>query len=275
MAKRAAAGGGVNGAKAPRARRAPVGGPPAAEPFTGFPPGALGFLSELAANQTRDWFEANRHRYEGDVRAPLGRLVGSLTFALAAAGVPLIGDPVKSLFRIHRDVRFSKDKSPYKTNAGAILTRDGSKSRQGLLYIHLDPAGSFVAGGFYMPEPEQLMALRRRIAERQSDWLAVEAAMTKAKLAFTTELVAARLPKPFVAEEVAAVADAIRLKSFETQRPLTAAMLARPDLVDRIVQFAKDARPLLEFGWAALAAAPRKAEEHKARHRGSADSDDT
>lgn len=229
-----------------------------AAPFTGFPVGTLAFLTELGVNQNRDWFEANRDRYEADVRAPLGRLVGSLTFALAANDLPLLGDPKKSVFRIHRDVRFSKDKRPYKTNASAILTRDGSKSRQGLLYIHIEPTGSFVAGGFYMPEPDQLAAIRTRIAERQREWQAVETALTKAELRFETELIANRLPKPFVAAAVADVADTLRLKSFEVSRPLTPAQLASPNLVDEIVTFARDVLPLLEFGWAALATLPRR-----------------
>lgn len=250
-------------AKPPRKSVAPPPAHPddALAPFRGFPAGALAFLTELGTNQNREWFEANRERYEGDVRGPLGRLVGSLTFAFAANDVPLLGDPKKSVFRIHRDVRFSKDKRPYKTNASAILTRDGSKSRQGLLYIHVEPTGSFVAGGFYMPEPDQLAAIRTRVAERQREWLAVEAVLAKAKLRFETEQIAARLPKPFVEAAVTDVARALRLKSFEVSRPITPAQLARPDLVDRIVTFARDVMPLLEFGWAALAALPPRSME--------------
>jgi uncharacterized protein (TIGR02453 family) len=237
---------------------------PDVPPFAGFPADALQFFRDLGQNQSREWFEANRHRYETSVKAPFASLVASVSFAFAVKDVPLMGDPAKSLFRIHRDVRFSKDKTPYKTHAGAILNRDGSKSRAGLLYLHVDPAGSFMATGFYMPEPDQLAAIRTRIAERQAEWKAVELALTQSKVSFKYENSAVRLPKPFVPEEVADVADAIRLKSFEVHRPISPKELARPDLVDRIVAFADETRPLLDFGWAALAAMPRQPQNRAA-----------
>jgi len=90
--------------------------------FNGVGKRALPFFKALAFHQTKDWFEANRAIYEEDVKAPLGALAEDLGAALAKANIPIKGDK-KSLFRIHRDVRFSKDKSPYKTNAGLALTR--------------------------------------------------------------------------------------------------------------------------------------------------------
>jgi uncharacterized protein (TIGR02453 family) len=89
------------------ARKSPEDTPPA--PFNGFGPGALPFFHDLGANQTRDWFLANKAVYEGQVRAPLAALVEALAFAFAAHDIPLTGDPKRALFRIHRDVRFSKD----------------------------------------------------------------------------------------------------------------------------------------------------------------------
>ncbi len=88
-------------------------------------------------------------------------LIDDLTAAFAARRIPLRGDGKRSIFRLNRDVRFSKDKSPYKTHAGAVMTRSGSKKDNGLLYIHIDPTGCFAAAGFYQPEARGLAALRK------------------------------------------------------------------------------------------------------------------
>ena len=97
--------------------------PPA--PFTSFPPDAFPFFRELTANNNRDWFLANKTRYEATVLAPVASLAADLSARLAKAKLPLRAEPKKTMFRVHRDVRFFKDKSPYKTHAGAVLSRDG------------------------------------------------------------------------------------------------------------------------------------------------------
>lgn len=109
--------------------------------FSGFDPVDLAFLSGLAAHNDRDWFLANRAVYDDRLKPALAALIEALNPALAARGLPLAGDPKKSLFRIHRDVRFSKDKRPYKTHISATLTRDGQKLSPGLLYVHIEPEG--------------------------------------------------------------------------------------------------------------------------------------
>ena len=96
--------------------------------FQGFGPKALPFLKALGFHQTKEWFEANRATYESDLKTPMGDLVEDLSAAFAKAKIPLKGDRQASLFRINRDVRFAKDKSPYKTNVGAVMTRGGSKN---------------------------------------------------------------------------------------------------------------------------------------------------
>ena len=136
--------------------------------FQGFGPQAQPFFKALGFHQTKEWFEANRAIYEGQIKGPLGDLVEDLASRFAKAGTPLKGDRKASLFRINRDVRFAKDKSPYKTNAGAVLTRTGAKNDPGLFYIHIAADGCFCAAGFYQPEPEELARLRGAIARAQS-----------------------------------------------------------------------------------------------------------
>lgn len=114
--------------------------------FSGFASDDLAFLKGLAAHNDRDWFTAHRAAYDDGLKPALEALVAATTDALAARGLPLAGDAKKSLFRIHRDVRFSKDKSPYKTHVSATLTRTGPdglwrKMSPGMVYVHIEPKG--------------------------------------------------------------------------------------------------------------------------------------
>lgn len=109
--------------------------------FTGFAPADLAFLSGLAAHNDRDWFAAHRAVHDDVLKPALGALIADASTACAARGLPLGGDPNRSQFRIHRDVRFSKNKAPYKTHLSAVLTRDGLKMSPGMAYIHIEPEG--------------------------------------------------------------------------------------------------------------------------------------
>ena len=102
-----------------------------AHAFNGFRPAALTFLRALKKNNRRDWFEANRDVFEQEVKAPLRALVEELDVRFAALAPEFVGDPKSSLFRIYRDIRFSKDKSPYKTAQGAVT--EGARSEGGMV----------------------------------------------------------------------------------------------------------------------------------------------
>ena len=221
--------------------------------FRGFGPQALPFFRALAFHQTKEWFEANRAIYETEVKGPLGDLVEDLAAACAKARIPLKGDRKASLFRIHRDVRFAHDKSPYKTNAGAALTRTGAKDEPGMLYLHVAADGCFSAAGFWRPEPEELARLRAAVARAPKAWKAMVAKLAKGGLALEDEYTIKRAPRGF--EEVAdpEIAAAIRSTSFICSRDVADARLAEPALVDDLVAFAHDALPLLEWGWSAVA----------------------
>jgi uncharacterized protein (TIGR02453 family) len=228
-------------------------------PFAGFGPGALPFFESLAANQNREWFGANKHVYETEVRAPLAALVDALSFAFAAHDIPLTGDPKRALFRIHRDVRFSKDKSPYKTNAGAVITRDGAKESPGLLYVQVGGTGSFTGVGFYGLEPKDLAVIRHAIADAPERWLAMRSDLNEAGLDFSMGYAMARLPKGFEDRAGSPVAEALKLRNYIVSRPIAADRLRDPDLVHDIVDFTTAGLPLLRFGWSALDRARGKA----------------
>ena len=179
-------------------------------------------------------------------------LLDDLTAAFARKKITLKADGKRSVFRIYRDVRFAKDKTPYKTHGGAVMTRSGEKMDNGLLYIHIDPEGCFVAAGFHMLEPADLAKVRKVIARDSKGFAAVTAALKKSKLELGTEHQLSRVPRGFEALKDGPLDGVIRLKSFIVEEPLPAKLIASPKLVEAITDFAKRAEPLLKFGWKAL-----------------------
>jgi uncharacterized protein (TIGR02453 family) len=222
--------------------------------FTGFPPGCLGFLRALALHNSREWFNAHREVFVETLQRPMGRLVDAATLELARRKVPLRGQGEKSMFRMNRDIRFSKDKTPYKTNLGAVLSRDGTKGGLGLLYAHLGPAECFLAAGVYMPEPEVLKRIRARVVSKAKVFRALRTRLERAGLPLDAEGALKRLPRGFEAVEAPDLQAAVKLKNFIVRRDLTEASLSRgPALVDGMADLAEAALPLLEFCWAAAA----------------------
>jgi uncharacterized protein (TIGR02453 family) len=221
--------------------------------FSGFGPDALPFFKALGFHQTKEWFEDNRATYESQVKAPLGDLVEDLAGAFSRIGAPLKGDRKASLFRINRDVRFAKDKSPYKTHAGAVLTRTGAKDDQGLFYIHVSPEGCFVAAGFYHPEPDDLARLRRAIVRAPGEYQTALNGLDAAGASLRDDESLKRLPRGFEAVTAPAIAAAVLRKSHVGSRPIPDARLASAALVGDLLEFGRQALPLLRWGWAAIA----------------------
>ncbi len=124
----------------------------------------LTFYRDLAANNDRDWFHANRKRYEQNVKKPFERFVSTLIQEMRKTDPAIDLEPKDAIFRINRDVRFSKDKSPYKLRSSAIISRGGKKDHVSPgLYVEAGPEHLAVYGGIYMPEREQLAAIRDHI----------------------------------------------------------------------------------------------------------------
>lgn len=133
--------------------------------FSGFPAEALKFLRDLQANNRREWFQPRKHEYEEYVKQPMIDLVLALGDELENYGVDLVTAPQKAIYRLYRDVRFSKDKSPYKAHVSAIFSPRGMQKHAGAaLYFHVAPEEVFIAGGIYAPGPKELLAVRRLVA---------------------------------------------------------------------------------------------------------------
>lgn len=133
----------------------------------------LDFLKKLKKNNDRDWFQANKKAFDAaqdNMTAFAGYLIGEIgKFDEAVADV----DPKTCVFRIYRDTRFAKDKSPYKTNLGAYIAPGGRKSMQPGYYFHLEPGKSFVAGGKHLPDGPELLKIRTTIADQTSEFLKI------------------------------------------------------------------------------------------------------
>lgn len=222
-------------------------------PFTGFRPAALEFLEGLARHQRREWFDAHREDYQNELREPLAALVSALGPLLRRRRLPLLADPQRALFRIHRDVRFARDKRPYKTHAGAALTRSGEKMDPGMLYIHIDPLGSFVASGFYRPQPDALQRLRRALVADPAGWQRCLATLARHGHTLDPDQDAlARLPRGFEAVADRELRTWLRWKSFLVMRRLGDDEVGDPALPGIIDAFVGQTAPLLRFGWAAI-----------------------
>lgn len=226
----------------------------------GFTEACFKFLRDLAANNEKPWFEANRATYEATIKLPLASLVDAVAAELRQRDLPLEGAPKRSTFRIHRDVRFGKDKSPYKTSIGTVWHRQGSgKDGAGVLYFHLSPTGCFIASAFYMPEPEALDAIRERIRVHPDQWQAMQSMLSKSGVIMEEGYPLTRMPKGYEDLKDAPVSSAIRMRSFIARQSMTAQLATSAKLVPTIADFAVASLPLLRFGWAAIDEVSRSA----------------
>jgi uncharacterized protein (TIGR02453 family) len=217
-------------------------------------PDALAYLRALARNNNREWFTANRLRYEQSLRQPMAALVEELDVRLASIAPEIVGDPRRSMFRIHRDVRFSRDKSPYKTNAGCWFYHQdagrgvGQDAEGGAgYYVHLEPAGCFVAGGIWMPAAGSLTRLRTALADDPAGFAKIvrAPAFRRRYGRLSEEAMLKRLPRGYAPGHPAEAW--LRYKSFIVSRPLTPAMVTSPRLVSTLAADVRALRPFVRW----------------------------
>ena len=220
--------------------------------FGGFRPAEMTFLRSLKRNNTREWFQAHRDDYESEVRGPLAALVEEMDVRLAELAPEIVGDPKRSLFRIHRDVRFSSDKSPYKTNAACWFYHGdagrgvGSTTPHGGagFYFHMEPGESMIGGGIWMPPRPTLARLRERIGEEHASLRRIlrEPALRKRFGTLDESAKLTRMPRGYADTHPAA--DLLRHQSFTLGRSLSDAELFSPRLADLL---ARDYARLVPF----------------------------
>jgi len=210
-------------------------------------PIVLDFLTLLRDNNNREWFQQNKPMYEKS-KKEVEAFVNSVIPEIAKfdSSVKFV-EAKDCMFRIFRDVRFAKDKAPYKVNMGAWITRLGRKSPGPGYYIHLQPGESFLAGGVYMPEPDQLKKIRQEIYYNAKEFKAILAAkpfhacfsgiseMDKQKLAPRD------FPKDF--PDI----DLLKHKHYTVDHPLTDKQILEEDFRDYIIKIFTTMQPLHHF----------------------------
>lgn len=221
--------------------------------FEGFSDAGLRLLRDLAKHNERAWFAPRKARFETELSAPMRALVGDATRALAKANIAIGGDAKRSIFRIYRDVRFGHDKSPYRTHLAAYLSYDGGRDTPGGIYIHIEPGRSFLSVAFYRIEKPMLQRWRLEMARRPKRFLAVVRAIEKNGLAFEgpdrSDDALVRVARGFESYARSEIAPYLRLRSFCADRPIDEVALRSRELVTCVVDAARAARPLLDYGW--------------------------
>lgn len=217
--------------------------------FKGFPEGTLRFLDELAANNRREWFEVNKDRYEAEVREPALDFITAMAAPLADISSHFVAVPRKvggSLMRVYKDTRFSRDKTPYKTNIGIQFRHETGKDVHAPgYYVHVESGACFLGVGLWHPEPAPLAAIRTRIAERPQEWLKIR---NQKAFAATFSLGGSSLQRPprgFAADHPCI--DDLRRKDFIAGHDFAAAMIHDKDLVKSVTRAFRAATPFMAF----------------------------
>jgi uncharacterized protein (TIGR02453 family) len=220
--------------------------------FTGFSKDFFGFFRDLARHNERNWFEANKARYRELVVAPMSDFIADLAPKLAKISPHFRADPRPhggSMFRIYRDARFSKDKSPYKTHASAHFRHDRAKDAHAPgYYLHLEPKRVMFGGGLWMPEPNALFKIRTAIAEDPKGW--AKARSAKSVMAAFGGLredahALSRPPKGFSADHPM-IGD-LKRKSFFMMAESNEDEAASTAFVNRVAKAYADAAPVMKF----------------------------
>ena len=210
-------------------------------------PDFLQFYRDLAANNDRDWFHANKKRYESSVKIPFEGLVTVLIQRMREDDPALDISPKDAIFRINRDVRFSKDKSPYKLRSAAVIARGGKKDTVSPgMYFEAGPEHLAVYGGVYMPDKDQLSAIRTHIAanlDRFNDLLHDESfSSVFGSLHGERNKI---IPKEL--RDAAEQQPLIFNKAFYFFTHMPSEDILTPDIVDRLLERQRAGRPMAEF----------------------------
>ncbi|MDZ4792780.1 MAG: DUF2461 domain-containing protein [Bacteroidota bacterium] len=208
------------------------------------------FLKELKKNNNKPWFDKNRKRYE-QAKADFAGFIQKVIDQHGKKDPSIKALVAKDcMFRINRDVRFSKDKSPYKSNFGASINKGGKKGENSAgYYFHFEPGGSFTGGGIWMPMPDELRKVRQEIDYTFSAFKKIIAAkkfkVVYGDLSKNAEYTLSRVPKGYEADNPAA--QYLKMKSYVAMVSLTDADLASKDLVKKTVAAFEALQPLIEF----------------------------
>jgi uncharacterized protein (TIGR02453 family) len=208
---------------------------------------ALKFLRGLKRNNDREWFEARKGVYEKELKTPMLGVIAAVNDAMVEFAPENVRPPQKCMMRIYRDVRFSSDKSPYKTQVAAWWAREGlEKTSGGGYYFHVSATELTIAAGVYMPEREQLLAIRRYLVDHHAELRKLLAGkQLKAAMTEFEGLRLTRAPKGFAADDPAM--DLLLCRQWGVAATLPAEEATRPTLVKEIVRRFRLAAPVVKL----------------------------
>lgn len=206
----------------------------------------LSFLIDLSNNNNREWFQANRNRFE-DAKADFERFVFELIAGISQFDRSIGALEAKDcIFRIYRDVRFSKNKLPYKENFGAFIAPGGRNSSLCGYYIHIQPSSSFASGGLYMAPPPVMKAVRQKMVDDRSEFLSiVQNAEFLKILSFDGVEQAKRTPTGFVFDPE--LDFYLKLKHITPSCDLSDSDLFQPDFHINVLKTFEVMSPLIKF----------------------------
>ena len=206
------------------------------------------FLRGLARNNDREWFEARRTIYERAVKAPMLALIEEINGSMIEFAPEHVRPPHKVAMRIYRDIRFSANKLPYKAHLSAWWSRRGmEKTSGGGFYLQISPQQVMIATGVYMPEREQLLALRRWMSAHHESYRATIEKLLKSRntgFEISESYSLTRMPKGFASDDPAD--ELVRAKSWGVHANLPAEAALEPTLAREIVRRFRRTTPLID-----------------------------
>ena len=222
-----------------------------ADSFSGFPKDFFAFFRELKTHNERVWFEANKQRFRDSVQAPMSAFIAAMAPRLKKVSKNFIADPKPnggSMFRIYRDVRFAKDKRPYKEHAACHFRHAAGKDVHAPgFYMHFGANEVYFGGGMYMPESDALGKIRDAIVQKPAAWKAVNANkdFVKAFGGLGEDDVLTRAPRGYDPDHP--LIEDIKRKSFFAMHEADMKLAASSKLVDAVAGTFKAASPLMKF----------------------------
>jgi uncharacterized protein (TIGR02453 family) len=240
-----------------------------------FSPAAMTFLRGLSRNNDRNWFNARKPIYERELKAPMLALIDEITHSMAGYAPEHMRPAHKSMMRIYRDIRFSPDKRPYKTHLSAWWSRHGmEKTSGGGFYLHIGPKDCFLAAGVYMPERDQLLALRRWMAEHHRDYNKQLAKLLKPRSARTSAMqpidseALTRMPKGFPSDHPAG--ELLRARNWGVRCVLPTSLALSPTLAREVITRYRLMAPIVDTLNSAILSAEKPSSEPLRRIRANA-----
>lgn len=214
--------------------------------FPGFSKQALAFLGDLKKHNDREWFTPRKAVYEEQLRLPMIELVRAIHGEMLSFAPQYVGEPAKCVFRVYRDTRFSKDKTPYKTHIAASFSHNALEKRGAGYYLGVSPESVDIAGGLYAPEPDVLLAVRTRIADDPAAFRKTfDTPKIKKIVGKPRGESAVRPPKGFAADHPAI--DLIKRKQHVFFEHLDSAIATTPKLFGEVLKRFEAMTPMIRF----------------------------